>query len=149
LQSYAPLALASPLTDSRQDLLTQREMIVWYSDREHWMQAVSLAREWLVSWVMFHLEINSLTVLSDRHRIESVINNEATEFLKAKKVGKIFRPVSLQALPLPETVFGLWKSLTDTRNDIDHAAMRETPEKPEVLVKNIKSYIKTLFLLPI
>jgi hypothetical protein len=52
-------------------------------------------------------------------------------------------------LPQIETVLGLWKSLTDTRNDIDHAAMRETPETPENLIKQIKAYIESLSSLPI
>ncbi len=149
LQAYQPLALSDPAVDARQDLLIQRELIQWYAKREHWMQAVSLAREWLVSWVMYHLGLTSLTVLSDRHRIEGVVNNEAAEFLKAKKEGFAFHSVFLRPIPNLETVLGLWKALTDTRNDIDHAGMREDPETPENLTKNITAYIQTLNALPL
>lgn len=149
LQAYQPLALADPAKSNIQDLLTQRELIQWYARHEHWMQAVSLAREWLVSWVMFHLGLTSFTVLSDRHRIEGVVNSEAAEFLKSKKEGTIFQPVFLKPVPQLETVLGLWKSLTDTRNDIDHAGMRENPEAPENLTKNIAAYIETLGSLPL
>jgi len=149
LKTYQPLALADPAADSRQDLLTQRELIRWYARREHWMQAASLAREWLVSWIMLHLGLTSLTVLSDRYRIEGVVNSEAEEFLKAKKSGAAFQPVFLKSVPCLETVLGLWKSLTDTRNDIDHAGMRENPETPENLIKNIANYIETLNSLPL
>jgi CRISPR-associated Csx2 family protein len=144
LQAYQSLALPTPEGDARQDLLVQRELIQWYAQREHWMQAVSLAREWLVSWMMFHLGMTSLTALSDRHRIEGVVNSEAAEFLKAKKEGLAFQPVFLKSIPDLEIVLGLWKALTDTRNDIDHAGMRDNPETPENLTKNIAAYIQAL-----
>lgn len=149
LKAYQPLALADPAKNNLQDLLTQRELIQWYARREHWMQAVSLAREWLVSWIMFHLGLTSLTVLSARHRIEGVVNSEAAEFLKSKEEGIVFQPVFLKPVPRLETVLGLWKSLTDTRNDIDHAGMRENPETPENLTQNIDAYIETLSSLPL
>ncbi|MEJ5225118.1 MAG: TM1812 family CRISPR-associated protein, partial [Anaerolineales bacterium] len=149
LQAYQSLALPTPEGDARQDLLVQRELIQWYAQREHWMQAVSLAREWLVSWMMFHLGMTSLTALSDRHRIEGVVNSEAAEFLRAKKEGLAFQPVFLKLIPDLEIVLGLWKALTDTRNDIDHAGMRENPETPENLTKNIAAYIQALNALPL
>jgi len=144
LQAYQPLALSGSAADARLDLLIQRKLIQWYAQREHWMQTVSLAREWLVSWIMYHLGLTSLTVLSDRHRIEGVVNTEAAEFLKAKKEGFTFYSVFLRPIPSLETVLGLWKALTDTRNDIDHAGMRENPETPAKLTKNITTYIETL-----
>lgn len=149
LQAYQPLALPNPAADARQDLLIQRELIKWYAQREHWVQAISLAREWLVSWIMFHLELASLTALSDRHRIEGVVNTEAAEFLKAKKEGKVFQSVFLKPIPSLEIVLGLWKDLADTRNDIDHAGMREDPQTPENLIQNIQKHIETLNSLPL
>lgn len=149
LDAYQSLALSDPAANVMQDLQTQRTLIAWYAEREHWMQTVSLAREWLVSWVMLQLGLTTLTVLGDRHRIEGVVNSEAAEFLKAKQQNQTFQPVFLKSLPQIETVLGLWKSLTETRNDIDHAAMRENPETPENLIKQIKAYIESLSLLPI
>jgi CRISPR-associated DxTHG motif protein len=149
LQSFEQLSLSDPSSDLRQDLLTQRAMIRWYADHEHWMQAVSLAREWLVSWVMLQFGLTSLTVLADRHRIEGVVNSEAEEFVKIKQQHMTYQPVFLKTLPQVETVLGLWKSLTNTRNDIDHAAMRENPQEPDTLVKQIQGYIRALEDLPL
>ncbi len=149
LQAYMPLALADPPADTRQDLLTQRALIGWYAEREHWMQAVSLAREWLVSWVMFQLGMKSLTRFSDRQRIEGVVNSEAAEFVRAKEEGLPFQPVFLRSLPQTDAVLGLWKDLTRTRNDIDHAGMRENPEMPENLIKSIGKCIERLSALPV
>lgn len=149
LETYRPLGLADPSADTRRDLETQRQMIAWYAEREHWPQTVSLAREWLVSWVMVHLGMKNLTSLSDRHRIEGVINSEADEFLKAKKSEQVFQPVFLKSLLQVETVLGLWKALTEVRNDIDHAGMREKPLSPQDLIKNIGKYIETIQSLPL
>lgn len=149
LETYRPLAFGNPAEDVRGDLQTQCALIVWYAEREHWPQAVSLAREWLVSWVMFHMGMNNLTSLSDRHRIEGVVNSEAEEFLKAKQAGRVFQPVFLKSLPEVETALGLWKALTDVRNDIDHAGMRENPLEPQDLIKQIQKHVSVIQSLPL
>lgn len=149
LETYRPLAFGNPTEEVRGDLQTQRALIAWYAEREHWPQAVSLAREWLVSWVMFHLGMNALTSLSDRHRIEGVVNSEAEEFLKAKQAGRVFQPVFLKSLPEVETALGLWKALTEVRNDIDHAGMRENPLEPQDLIKQIQKHVSVIQSLPL
>lgn len=149
LETYRPLGLADPFADTRRDLETQRQLIAWYAEREHWPQAVSLAREWLVSWVMAHLGMKNLTSLSDRHRIEGVVNSEAEEFLKAKTTGEVFQAVFLKSLPQVETVLGLWKSLTNVRNDIDHAGMRENPLQPQDLIEQVRNHINAINSLPL
>ncbi|MFZ5809614.1 MAG: TIGR02221 family CRISPR-associated protein [Chloroflexota bacterium] len=149
LNTYQPLAMSDPSADPRQDLLTQRVLINWYAEREHWAQAVSLAREWLVSWVMIHLGLKDLITLSDRQRIEHVVNSEAEEYLKTIKQDAAFQPVFLKSIPDIEKVLSLWKSLTETRNDIDHAGMRENPQKPDDLIKQIKTHIELLKSLPV
>lgn len=149
LETYRPLGLADPFADTRRDLETQRQLIAWYAEREHWPQAVSLAREWLVSWVMAHLGMKNLTSLSDRHRIEGVVNSEAEEFLKTKTTGQVFQAVFLKSLPQVETVLGLWKSLTNVRNDIDHAGMRENPLQPQDLIEQVRNHINAINSLPL
>ncbi len=149
METYQPLALAEPAADLCQSLLTQRALIAWYAEREHWVQAVSLAREWLVSWIMFQLGMTTLTVLSDRARVEGVVNSEAEEFLTAKKSECAFQSVFLRNIPQVETVLGLWKALTEVRNDIDHAGMRENPQQPQALVSQIRKHIEAIRRLPI
>ena len=149
IESYDTLGLSDPLNVPVQDLQTQRALITWYAEHEHWTQAVSLSREWIVSWVMLQLGMKKLVILSDRHRIEEVLNSEAEEFLKAKKSEMIFMPLFLKDLPNSETVLGLWKSLSDVRNDIDHAGMRDNPQKPNDLKKHILAHIRIIMDLPI
>ena len=110
---------------------------------------VSLAREWLVSWVMVQLGLTKTTQLDARHRIENVVNSEANEYVNAKQSQKEFRPLFLVPLPQIEEVLSLWLTLTNVRNDIDHAGMRDEAGKPEDLIKRIQSCLGSLDLLPV
>ena len=145
-KTYQSLGLEDPKNteNSPEILATERNMIAWYLEKKQWVQAVSLAREWLVSWVMYHLNVRHFNVLEERHRVSALINTEAASFLSAKKNQREFVPLSLRPVPQVETVLGLWKALTDDRNDIDHAGKREDPGKPKVLIKNIKTHVQTL-----
>jgi len=124
-------------------------MINWYVEREQWVQAVTLAREWIVSWAMLQLGLMPITARSARQRAEDVINAEANDFANAKNAGTPFTPIFLTRLPQVEMVLSLWLNLTGVRNDILHAGMREDPGKPEVLVKQARDCINRLNVLPI
>lgn len=149
LDAYKDMGLKYPEQEISLNLATQRKIIEWYASHEHWVQAVSLAREWLVSWIMFKLGLTKLTEMSDRQRIEGVVNSEAESFLRAKQAEQSYQTVFLKAIPQPEEVLGLWKSLAGTRNDIDHAAMRSNPQDAESLIGQIKSHIEKINSLPI
>jgi len=151
VKTYHSLACAEPrAAANRLDALQkERQLLSWYLEREQWVQAVSLAREWLVSWIMLHLGIPDVTVRNERQRVEGYVNTEAQAFLEAKQERRQFVPLILRPVPQVETVLGLWKNLTRTRNDIDHAGMRENPDPPKTLVKNIQGYIETLKGLPL
>ena len=151
VNTYEPLAQADPLNvgNLHQTLLVERNMIHWYVERERWIQAVSLAREWLVSWVMIQLGMVNITKLSARHRIENVVGGEANDFLNAKQTGQTFTPVFLASLQNVENILSLWLELTDVRNDIDHAGMRENPRKPEDLIQQIELCIDKINHLPL
>ncbi len=124
-------------------------MIGWYIGRELWMQAISLAREWLLSWVMFQLGLKHLNRLEDRQYVERTLGAEADAFVNAKKGGQNHQSVFLRNLPELEEVLSLWSNLTQVRNDVDHAGKREKPEDPKKLQENIKSVYERLNNLPV
>ncbi len=147
-QTYAPLAL-SDTQDQREALVRERRMIRWYAEREQWVQAAALAREWLVSWVMAQLRVGPETSSTERHRVEGFVNSEAEAYLQAKKANRPFTPIFLRDLPQVETLLSLWKSFTDVRNDILHAGMRDAPKTPESLIKQIKAALEQIEGLPL
>ncbi len=147
-QTYLPLE--SPAPDEQKEALEkERSLIRWYAEREHWVQAAALAREWLVSWVMAYLGIGPETSSAERHRVEGFINAEADAFLKAKEAGRSFVPVFLRDIPQTEQVLGLWKSFTDVRNDILHAGMRDEPKPSSELIKRIKGALEAIERMPL
>ncbi len=154
IEIYKPLEQVAVPNDTvrtqvRQMLFTERTLIHWYAERELWAQAISLAREWFVSWVMFQLGVLNTTQLDARERISHVVGAEASDFIKAKQAEKPFTPIFLAAVPQVETVLALWNPLTDARNDVLHAGMRDEPGKPDDLIKQIKQHIETLDTLPL
>lgn len=154
VRTYAPLAQENPLQEDRlrQTLIVERQLIRWYAEREQWVQAVSLAREWLVSWVMTCLNLPHLTRRDLRHRIENVVGAEASDYLAAKKNKSDNTPFTstfLSSVPHLDEVLSLWLSLTDVRNDIDHAGMREDPGDPQNLIQQIRASLETIDKLPL
>ena len=139
VDTYQPLGIAEKLSEEnlKEYLATQRKMIFWYVEREQWVQAVSLAREWLVSWMMYYLKTTTITDKKERERVEGVINSEAHAFLVAKTEGGAYSSIFLNAIPNAEEMLDLWNQLTDLRNDIDHAGMRQKPREPKDIIKQI------------
>lgn len=146
VKSYQPLALPDPdqPEQARETLLVERKIINWYAEREQWVQAITLAREWLVSWIMLQLGMNNLLETGARQRLEGVIGSEAASYLEAEKNKRTFTPLCLAKIPDCGKVIAFWLSLSDLRNDIDHAGMRPDPGKPEDLIKKIKIAIDFL-----
>jgi len=133
----------------RETLLAERRMVGWYIERELWVQAVSLAREWLLSWVMFQLGLTYLNRLENRQYVERTLGAEAEAFLNAKRNGQTHQSVFLRNLPELEQALSLWSSITKVRNDVDHAGKREDPADPKSLQENIKSLYEHLKNLPV
>lgn len=151
LETYRPLAMADPLHEQsvHETLAVERTMIRWYAQREQWVQAVSLAREWLVSYVMLQIGEKSITKLGLRRGVEDRINAENNAFLQAKKSGSPFTQKDFMDIENLEDILELWAQLTQTRNDINHAGMREHAGKPENLITRIQVCIQEIEDLPL
>ena len=151
VENYKPLAQTEPNAKENvcRTLQVERQMINWYVQRELWVEAVTLAREWLVNWVMFRLDLTDFKNLTLRQRVENVLGSEARDFYIAKREKESYHTIFLKDLEQVETILSLWTELTDVRNDINHAGMRSKPNKPETLMRRIQDCINTLNDLPI
>lgn len=139
-QSYASLGLKEPLSPANlaQSLDTQRRIIDWYVQRQQWVQAVTLAREWLVNWFMLRLKITDLQHRELRERVEKEIAAEASQMINMKDTGKPFSPMFLPADEQILLALDLWNQLVDIRNDVNHAGMRPRPRSPDDIIKSIR-----------
>jgi CRISPR-associated protein Csm5 len=150
VHSYQPLALDSPLEPQNlpNTLEIERKLIYWYAEREQWVAAVSLAREWLVNWTMYQLGFEEILDEGVRGRVEHALGLEASDYRTVKDNKDTFKPIFLKPLPRVEEVLALWLTLTDARNDIDHAGMRRESGSPKSLIKRIEKCIQDIKDLP-
>jgi CRISPR-associated DxTHG motif protein len=149
--AYAPFAFSHVFEESHieETLANQRDLINWYVKRQQWAQAVSLAREWLVTWVMWHLGETDFLDQPLRESIAQTISSEAQRRLNAKKQNKIFETILLRNIPHISAVLGDWLALTGVRNDIDHAGMRRSPKSSQELESSIVTLCKKINDLPL
>lgn len=127
--AYAPLALPSPGSPANvvASLNRERTMVHWYLDRGLLVQAVALAREWLVSWVALHAGFTDLNNRERRKAIEGVITNANNE--RQQKGGAFDDYLfssgrTLKGIPANVAALQLYEVLGNVRNTLLHAGKR-------------------------
>jgi len=109
---------------SKEGLKALARMIELYMELEQYPQAITLAREALVTLRSLDLKTDPLEA-SARKAAESEINAAATVLrLKGK-------PASADIISYAR----LWNDLADLRNDVDHAGFRSGPRTAEAVKK--------------
>lgn len=103
----------------------QAQMIKFYTQIEKYQQAITLAREAIVSYVCVQENLNPEEP-NDREKAEKTLN-ELSSCLKERKT------LDDKALKIAK----VWQKITDYRNDINHAGMRKNPIPASSLIKNI------------
>lgn len=139
--SYSAFGNPAPEGDDvkiAKTLEQERKLIFWYRDHGYWVQAVSLAREWLVSWVMYRSGEFDLLNDNSRTKTEFEINSfthtrsqwEGSGFIASYMDGKKFAD--------------LWNEIANIRNDIDHAGKNTQPNEADSLIKRMKKQFAIL-----
>lgn len=121
-EEHAPLALADP-NDPRQALVRQWRLLDGYFRREQAVQAVTLAREWIVSLLCWRLQRDG----ADRQAREEVERafNSITGDQERREAADRNDPLIRSLLEMEgiEEVRSLWDDLTKIRNQIAHCGM--------------------------
>ncbi len=118
-----PLALTDPGADLARELATQREVICWYLEKGWDVEAVLLAREWLIS-LQAHRAGRDL--IADRTAIEDAIET-AARMQRPGAVAAGGPPTAPLAAVVDPHVAEVWNWLHDLRNDLAHCGMRPNP----------------------
>jgi hypothetical protein len=141
-QTYDSLALADPLKPAhwQDNLKIQLNLVKSYLDKGQIIQAVTLAREWLVSLLVYRFQPDSpVDHKAIREPVEFALGN-AAEQLRPQTEARVPRETPynplLQALPEYEEIGQLWHELTQLRNDLAHVGMRLHPLKADQLRKS-------------
>jgi len=125
--TFGSMIIDKEKRNSWEGLKTQSEILKYYLTTGHYQQAITLARELLVSAVCLLFKRD---IIKEREFAESVLNERNTE-------------------PIPDMLYKeikqmqeLWKSFYDSRNDINHAGMRPNPASANGLIENIEKRCK-------
>lgn len=137
--TYREFALAQPQERAHwhTNLQIQLDMIQWYLEREQIVQAVTLAREWLVSLLLYHFGGQSLVDhRAEREPVENALNNVAEQQKPNPRppLDSSYND-ALRQLPQHQELGKIWSSLIDLRNDIAHAGMNPQPTDANKLCK--------------
>lgn len=108
----------------------QAQMINFYVQIEKYQQAITLARESIVSYVCCQEKLDPLDK-NDREKAENMLN----EWSGILKKGILLNEKSTRYAEL-------WYKIIDYRNDINHAGMKKNPCPANKLIENIKDVCK-------
>lgn len=131
--NYRCMAVNDPHSNPKSSIKKQYEQLKWYIDNQHYLQAITLIREWLVSWeyIRQHPTDPSHWRASRNHRkpIEDAFNNKNSS-----------------AADPDEWAWDLWDACADLRNDLAHCGMRirPAPRSAEEAIEQIKELFEDL-----
>ena len=138
LNEYGQFALNKPQKDDvlSENLKLQLQMIDWYLNRDNIVQAMTLAREWLVSILIFQFNISELMYdhSKGRKQVEDSLNN-AVEKRKPKPQIRESNNYDqmFASLEYADNLADLWGKITTLRNDLAHCGMNKSPSPAEKL----------------
>jgi hypothetical protein len=145
-QTYDRLALdqaaqADMLPDN---LRIQLDLIEWYLEKNQIIQAVTLAREWMVSLLCQHAGRAMLDRDTGRQPIEQALNELRTS--GGKQIAGSSEELNKLIVALPERsrMLKVWNRLTELRNDIAHAGMRMKAKSAHQLVRDFRTLLPDL-----
>ncbi|MEB3121980.1 MAG: TIGR02221 family CRISPR-associated protein [Snowella sp.] len=124
LAGYGQFALTDK-NNLSESLWSQLKMISWFMERDQVMQAMTLAREWVVSLLAYRLGENDLLDEKCRKETENALHNG-----NAKSKGDEPKSVSrldecFASLSEYQQLSDIWDKLTEIRNDFAHVGMRK------------------------
>jgi CRISPR-associated DxTHG motif protein len=125
-------------SDPRAHLGYQLKMINWYHHRSQVVHTLSLSREWVISLLCWHFDVDALNK-GERDEMELLLNGgvikRGNEVIRESKYNRVWSTV-----PDGKRLRRLWGGqpchLANLRNDVLHAGFRPDPSPPgEVLTQ--------------
>lgn len=125
------------------------DLLDWYCERHHYVQAITLAREWLVCLLAGHLLGDCDPPKGQRDEIEKLASAMAKE---SQGVHADWVRATLQShaaviedkIPFKKEFVMAWSRIADLRNDIAHCYMGRRDDKGAPLQPNTAKMIKRM-----
>lgn len=129
-ENYQGMAVTDPRNSSEQSIRKQYDQIKWYVDNQHYFQAITLIREWLVSWQYIQWKRGATRNWLEWHNHRKPIEDAFNDYDSAA--------------PNPDDeAWDLWDKCAQLRNDLAHCGMKTVP--PPMPAKEAIAAINELF----
>jgi hypothetical protein len=125
-------------------LASQRKLVHWYVEHEQYVQAATLAREWLVSWTCEQLKIKDAQDRDARLPVEEAINQAQQRKLQREINEELVYLRSLEQLAQFDELLRVWSQLAQLRNDVAHCGMNRQADSANNLIERIKNVASQL-----
>ncbi|MEG4504935.1 TIGR02221 family CRISPR-associated protein [Microcoleus sp. F6_B4] len=142
VQQYGQFALENPKDEAAlsQNLRLQLQMVQWYIDRDQLVQAVTLAREWLVSILALRFGEPMFDYSRGRKYVEAALNNAVEQNRPHPRPPLDSRcNEKFAALPQADELASVWSQMAELRNDIAHCGMNNQPQTAGSIKKKVLS----------
>lgn len=151
-QGYGNFALANPTdyaTHAKESLLQQLKIIEWYADKGQFVQALSLAREWLPSLLCYHFNLDPLVNKPNREEMELLLTGGKIKDSEGNLVKESSYLEAWQQIPKSQRkqLTRLWGgtfNLANLRNDVLHAGFRKNPKDAKQIKEEVATIIAEL-----
>lgn len=154
VDTYAVLSLSKREQQSRpvEVLGRERRLVSWYVERRQYAQAMAVAREWIISWVMLQAGMASFLDMERRREVEEALGRALAE--SRERPGTfaditLFSGRTLQTLPRIDLALQLYGEVGEARNDLLHAGKRPGAKEASALERLILSLGQRLNELPL
>lgn len=119
--SYQEIGVSQPRENPIESLKAQYEQIKWYVANQHYLQTITLMREWIVSWECI------------KHNEENWLNQD----VRKDAEDKLNEHVINEDLNNSNFI-NLWRQCRNLRNDLAHCGMREDPTRSNRAINRTK-----------
>lgn len=134
-KSYQQMAVYDPTGKPRQSLKAQYQQIKWYVENQHYLQVITLMREWLISWKCIETDQNRWLNKDSRDNVEDNLNARANQGGNQLAAG-------LAQLAPDQSAIDLWAKCQSIRNDLAHCGMRYKPQISADAIEAIQNLFK-------
>lgn len=142
---YAPLGHPSPDDPARASevLRGQVAIVGWYVQKGLFVQAITLAREWLVSLVVASGG-GDLFADDDRALAEGAINRPRSPTAQLwnpqlRRKEDVPIPPAMRSAAQGQLLQSLWRDTRDLRNDLSHTGMRRDPRPAATVEAEVRA----------
>lgn len=135
--AYAPIALdsATAKADFAAALARERTLVEWYVRRKQYVQALAVAREWIISWLLVTLQAEDLLDKELRRGVETELGRR----LQARRTSETVAGTHADGLPAfdlsaitgMERVEEVYDQIGNLRNDLLHAGKRKGAQRAD------------------